>query len=75
MQKDDLHVYVFQNRNWCSPKSDSLFFFYLWLSEDSAIERILSEKDMGVRDYFLKKWKLCMHNLTKERKEPPVSIL
>ena len=31
---------------------------------------------MGVRGYFLKKWKLCMQNLTKvERKQPPVVIL
>ena len=25
--KDDLNVHIFQNRNWCSPKSDRWFFF------------------------------------------------
>ena len=30
---------------------------------------------MGVRGYFLKKQKLCLQNLTKERKQPPVVIL
>ena len=27
MRNDDLNVHVFQNRNWCRPKSDSWFFF------------------------------------------------
>ena len=30
---------------------------------------------MGLRSCFLKKWKLCMQKLTKERKKPPVVIL
>ena len=30
---------------------------------------------MGLRDQFLKKLKLCLHNSTKERKQPPVLIL
>ena len=30
---------------------------------------------MGVQGYFLKKQKLCMQNLTKEQKQPPVVIL
>ena len=30
---------------------------------------------MGVPGYFLKKRKLYMQNLTKERKQPPVVIL
>ena len=30
---------------------------------------------MGLQSCFLKKWKLCMQNLTKERKKPPVVIL
>ena len=33
------------------------------------------KKNMGVPEKFLKKRKLCMQNLTKERKEPPVVIL
>ena len=44
MQKDDLNKHVFQNRNWCSPKSDRLFFFEVLLSEDLSIGSILSEK-------------------------------
>ena len=36
--------------------------------------RILSEK-MVVQGYFLKKWKLCLQNLTKGQKQPPVVIL
>ena len=34
---------MFQNRSWCSPKSDR-FFFLIWLSEDISIGRILNEK-------------------------------
>ena len=30
---------------------------------------------MGLQSCFLKKWKLYMQNLTKERKKPPVVIL
>ena len=33
------------------------------------------KKNMGVRGQFLKKWNLCMQNLTKEWKQPPVVIL
>ena len=47
MQTDDVNMHVFQNRNWCSPKSDWLFFFYLWLSKDLSIVRIFSEKKYG----------------------------
>ena len=46
-----------------------------WLSEDLSIGRILSEKNMWVRGEFLKKWKFCLQNLTKEQKQPPVVIL
>ena len=44
MWKDDLNVHVFQNRNWCSPKSVPWYFFQLWLSVELSIGRILSEK-------------------------------
>ena len=47
MQKDDPNVYVFQNKNWCSSKSDRLLFFWLWLSKDLSIVKILSEKKYG----------------------------
>ena len=26
LQKDDLNLHVFQNKSWCSPKSDRWFF-------------------------------------------------
>ena len=48
MQKDDLNVYIFQNKNWCSLKSD------WWLSEDLFIGRILI-KNMGVRGLISEK--------------------
>ena len=45
-------------------------------TEDHSIGKILSEKgNMGVRGQFLKKRKLCLQNLTKEWKQPPVVIL
>ena len=47
MQKDELNVHVFQNKNWCSPKSDWWLFFKLWQSEDLSKGRILSEKKGG----------------------------
>ena len=72
--KDDLNVHIFQNRNWCSPKSDQLFFFWLWQS-DPSIGRILGGKNLGVQGCFLKKQKLCMQNLMKEQKQSPVVIL
>ena len=45
-----------------------------------AVRRLFHRKDfkrkkMGVRRYFLKKRKLYMQNLTKERKQPQVLIL
>ena len=51
------------------------FSFYLWLSEDPSIGRILSEKNIGVRSYFLKKRKLCMQSLEEKRKQPTVVTL
>ena len=72
--KDDLNVHIFQNRNWCSPKSDQLFFFWLWQS-DPSIGRILGGKNLGVQGCFLKKQKLYMQNLMKEQKQSPVVIL
>ena len=60
MQKYVLNVHIFQNRNWCSPKSDWWFF------SNFDCQRNFSKK---------KKKKLCMQNLTKEWKQPPVAIL
>ena len=45
MQNDDPNVHVFQNKNWCSSKSDEK----LWLLEDLSIGNILIEKNIGVR--------------------------
>ena len=51
-------------------------FFFLTLTVKGPFHRrILSEKNMGVRDYFLEKRKVCMQKFTKERKQPPVVIL
>ena len=49
-------------------------FFSNFESEDLSIGRILSEQKLGIQGYFLKR-KLCMQNLTKEWKQPPVVIL
>ena len=35
-------------------------------AEDHSIGKILSEKNMGVQEQFLKKWMLCMQNLTTQ---------
>ena len=67
---------VFQNRSWCSPKSHRLFFFLtLTVRGPFSKKDFKWKKYMGVQGYFLKKRKFCMHNLTKERKQPPVVIL
>ena len=73
MQKDDLNVHVIQNRNWCSPKSDGWFFFYFILSEDLSTGRILSEKNMGLRGWFLKKTPEAMYAEFTERAEAATS--
>ena len=44
-------------------------------TEEHSIAKILSEKNMGMRGQFLKKRKICLQNLTKEWKQPPVVIL
>ena len=44
-------------------------------TEEHSIAKILSEKNMGIRGQFLKKRKICLQNLTKEWKQPPVVIL
>ena len=76
MQDNDLNVHVFQNRNWCSPKSDRRIFF-LTLTVRTPFHRkdFKWKKNMVMRRYFLKKRKLFMKNLTKEQKQPPVVIL
>ena len=70
MRKNDLNVHVFHNRNWCRTKCDRWFF----LTVRGPFHRKYL-KNMGMQVYFLKKRKLCMQNLTKDRKQPPVAIL
>ena len=51
-------------------------FFSNWLSEDPSIGRILSEKKYrGTELLSEEKQRLCMQNLTKERKQPTVVTL
>ena len=45
-------------------------------TEGHSMGKILNEKkNIGVLGQFLKKRKLCLQNLTKECKQPPVGIL
>ena len=76
MRKNGLNVHVYQSRSWCSLKSDQWFFLL-----NLTVRRPLHWKDFkwkkmwGVRGYLLKKRKLCLQNLKKEQKQPPVVIL
>ena len=51
------------------------FFLTLIVRRSFHRKDFLVKKNAGVRGYFLEKRKLCMQNLTKERKKPPVVIL
>ena len=51
-------------------RKDSLYY----LGQILCWPVFLVKKKIGVRGYFLKKRKLCMHNFRKERKQPPVVI-
>ena len=58
------------------PKIRSMnFFLTLTVRRHFHRKDFKWKKNIGVRDYFLKKRKLCMQNLTKERKQSPVVIL
>ena len=60
MRRDYLNVHVFEGRDWYSPESDRWLFF-LALSEDLSVGRILSEKKYEVTGLSSgKKSKLCM---------------
>ena len=75
MQKVDLNMHAFQNRNWCSLKSDHCFFS-LTVKETFHTKDFNWKKIRGYRVTFSKKKRrLCIQNLRKERKEPPVVIL
>ena len=71
-----INVHVFQYKNWCSPKFDWLIFFWLPLSEDLSIGRILSEKKIGVTGLLYDRTEVLYAEFnTKERKQPPVVTL
>ena len=54
----------------------SMIFVLTLAVKDTSIGRIFIEKkNMGVRDYFLKKRTLYMQSLMKEQKQPQVVIL
>ena len=75
MRKDDLNVLIFQYKNWCSPKSDRIFFFLLWLSEELSIGSILSEKIFWGMGLISEKTEVLYAELNEERKQAPVVIL
>ena len=59
------------------PKCARLMIFFLTLTVRGPFHRkdFKWKKNIGVGGDFLKKRKLCIQNLTKERKQPPVVIL
>ena len=67
MQKDDLNMHVFQNKNCSSPKSD---FFFLTFTVRGPFHRKDFEwkKNMGVLGSFLKKKKSFVWKLNKRGK-------
>ena len=54
---------------------DDFFSNFECQTEDLPIGRVLSEKKFGVTGLLSEKQKLCVQNLTKERKQSPVVIL
>ena len=52
-----------------------IFFLTLIVKRPFHRGDFIWKGDMGVQGYFLNKQKLCMKNLTKERKQPQVAIL
>ena len=61
MREDDLNVTVFQNRNWCSPKSD------WWLFSNFDRQRTLGEGNVGTG--LISEKAETMHVELKERVE------
>ena len=59
------------NQKLLQPK----IWLMIFLTKDLSTGKILHEKNMGIRGKFLKKWKLCMQNLTKEQKQTLEVIL
>ena len=69
MQKDNRNVHIFQAQTLIS-----VFFSNFNCQKTFPVEGF-SVKKMVAQGYFLKKWKLCMQNLTKGQKQPPTVIL
>ena len=72
MQKDDQNVHAFQNRNWCSPKSDWWFFFSNFDCQYISIGRILSGKKWGGTRFISEKTE-ALHAELNERDEAATS--
>ena len=72
MERDYLNLLAFQNKNWCSPKSDRGFFFSLRLSEDLSIGRILGEKNGYGKGLIFEKTEALYAELNK-RAEAAIS--
>ena len=72
MRKDDLNVHVFQYKNWCSPKSDRLFFSNFDCQRTFHRKDFKWKKNMGERGYFLKKTDVLYAELN-ERAETATS--
>ena len=56
------------------PKIRQIIFFNFDCQKTLSWEGFWVEGDMEVRGYFLKKQKLCVQSLAKERKQPAVVI-
>ena len=72
MQKVDLNMHAFQNRNWCSLKSDHCFFF-LWLSRELFILRILIERKYEGTELLSEKKTEALYSELKKRAEGATS--
>ena len=66
LQKDDLYVHVFQNRNWCSPNMRVRGHFQ---------RKDFKWKNMEVQGDFLKKMEALYAELNKRAKAPPEVVL
>ena len=55
MRNNDLNVYVFQIRNWCSTKSDRRFFFLTFTVRRTFRRKDFKWKKYGVTGLFSEK--------------------
>ena len=72
MQKGDLNVHVFQNKNWCSPKSDQCFFWF-WLRVSLLMKKkyggtwLISKKNWSFVNRTYRKSRSSHHKLFRNR--------